>query len=496
MSGGQPQLTVRESASHDARMVPTTLVLTGLALGTAYAIALGTLNGRRRAGEPPLITGALPFLGVALSFGRDAMALLARCRRIHGDVFTLYLGGQRMTFVADPLSYADVLKAKQLSFTPIAEEVMHSGFGVPRIHELSCREQLDQASRTFLKGQHLSPLSGRMEQRLRALLVELGDDEWREVPLHRLIWDLMFAAGTDALFGEGLNSADSAKAFEAFDRQFPLLLAGMPAFMVASGTDGLTKLAAIFASSGRDPSEWMVYRNELLGEVDAEQRGRIQTALLWAAHANTIPAAFWTLAQLLREPEALAAVRAELDVHADPPDAAGMPAALPLATLDRLRVLDSAVNEALRLSSGSLTVRKVTEAFELETRSGRFKLRVGDRVCLAPYLTHHDPEIFAEPDRYRFDRFYSETEVKQFYKGGERVGFALMPFGAGRSMCPGRFFALAEVKLLVALMLSRFELELAGEAWPQLDLSRVGLGIHPPKTELLVRLRRRYGPPP
>ncbi|MFV8753325.1 cytochrome P450 [Nannocystaceae bacterium ST9] len=485
----------------------TTLALAGLALAAGYALALVAVNGRRRPGEPPLITGPLPFLGVGLEFGRDAMAMLARTRETHGEVFTLFVAGQRMTFVADPLSFPDVLKAKSLSFSPIAEEVMHSGFGLHGLHELTCVEQLEDASRSYLKGQQLSPLTERMEQRLRGLIVELGeglDDRGRELPLHRLIWDLMFAAGTDALFGEGLTNPAAAKWFEDFDRQFPLRLAGMPEFMVAEGSAGLTKLSVLLAGEGRDPSEWMARRYELLAGVDDDRRGRIQTAVLWAAHANTIPAAFWTLAQLLREPAALASVRAELDAIAGPADAEGRPPPLPLATLDRLRMLDSAVREALRLSSGSLTVRKVTEPFRLTTRVGEFELRRGDRVCLAPWLTHHDPEIFAEPDRYRFDRFFSETGVEQFHKRGERVGFALMPFGAGRSMCPGRFFAIAEIKLLVALMLARFDLELADDAWPQLDLTRVGLGIHPPKTELSVRLRRRaldpgrepgYGPP-
>ncbi len=477
-------------------MALTTLALTSLALAGGYGIALAAFNGRRRAGEPPLVRGSLPFLGVALSFGRDAMALLDRCRRIHGDVFTLYVGGRRMTFVVDPLSYADVLKAKQLSFAPIAEEVMHSGFGVHGVHEIECIERLEQLQRVYLKGQHLSPLTARMDQRLRALILELGKrcepgQPELEVPLHRLVWDLMFAAGTDAMFGEDRNDPEAAKAFADFDRQFPLLLAGMPKFMVAAGTAGLAKLGGLFGQAGPDPSEWMARRYEVLGEIDDERRGRIQTALLWAAHANTIPATFWTLAQLLREPEALAAVRAELDTIAGRPDAEGMPPALPIATLDRLPILDSAVNEALRLSSGSLTMRVATETFVLATRSGNFELRAGDRVCLAPYLTHHDPEIFADPDRYQVDRFYSPTGVKQFHKRGERVGFALMPFGAGRSMCPGRFFALAEIKLLVALMLSRFELELAGDPWPTLDLSRVGLGIHPPTSDLRVRLRQR-----
>lgn len=467
----------------------TTLALTGLSLGGLW-LARERINGRQRAGEPPLVRGTLPFLGVAPAFGRDAMALLEQTRAARGEVFTLFVAGQRMTFVLDPLSYAEVLKTKQLRFDEIAAEVMDKGFDFHDLGRLACLETLDEVNRAMLKGEHLSPLTGRMELRLRGLIDELGDAQPRSVGLYQLIWDLMFAAGTDAIFGDTARDETSAKAFADFDRQFPLMVAGMPRFMTAAGVAGLTKLGALLSGAGRDASAWMVRRHELLHDaLDDHRRGRIQVAVLWAAHANTIPAAFWALAQVLRSPEALAALRAELDAVVGPvgPE---LPE-LPVATLDRLVLLDSAVREALRLSSGSLTIRKVTEDCELDTRVGRFALRKGDRVCLAPWLTHHDPEIFEDPARYRFDRFFAAGEVKQFYKRGERVGFALMPFGAGRSMCPGRFFAIAEIKLLVALMLSRFELELEPGAWPQLDLSRVGLGIYPPKTELNVRLRRR-----
>lgn len=461
-----------------APLVPAVLTLTTALVG-----------GRRRPGEPPLLRGMLPFLGLAPAFGRDAMALLGELRAEHGDVFTLLVAGQRMTFVLDPLAYPEVLKAKQLSFEPIANEVMHEGFGYPDIHRLGAREQLEEVNRAMLKGQHLSPLTGRMEARLRTLVAALGDATPRELGLHELIWDLMFAAGTDAIFGDTARDAAMAKAFADFDREFPLMVAGMPRFMTKAGYAGLTRLGALLAAEGRGASAWMERRHELLGELDDRRRGSIQVAVLWAAHANTIPAAFWSLAHVLRSPSALAALRDELATHATTRASDGLPE-LPQATLDRLEKLDSAVREALRLSSGSLTVRKVLEPCALELRGTSYQLRAGDRVCLAPWLTHHDPEIFEQPDEYRFDRFYAPGEVKQFTKRGERVPLALMPFGAGRSMCPGRYFAIAEIKLLVALMLARLDLELVGE-WPDIDRTRVGLGIYPPKQELRVRVRAR-----
>ncbi|PRP93189.1 Lanosterol 14-alpha demethylase [Enhygromyxa salina] len=462
------------------------VLATCLAIPAAYLGSLRAFNGSRRRGEPPLLRGSLPFLGVALPFGRDAMGFLAQAREDHGDVFTLLVGGRRMTFVLDPMGVPEVLKAKPLSFEPIGDEVMASAFGLPEIRDLDGQEPLEKLARVYLKGQHLGPVTGRMEARLRRLLPELLGER-RELELYRFIWELMFAAGTDALFGDALADPELARAFEDFDRDFPLMVAGMPDFMVKQGVVGrealVGRLGANIEAGAPELSEWMKRRREIIRAcaLEPEQIGCMQAAVLWAAHANTIPAAFWALVHLIHDREAGAAVRAEL-AACDTFDT---------EALDSLRLLDSAIREALRLSSGSLTVRRAMLDFELGTPSGSWALREGDRVCIAPYLSHRDPEIFEEPERYRHDRFYIERGVKQFFKGGERVPMPLMPFGAGVSMCPGRFFAINEVKLLVALMLSRFELELAAPGpLPGFDLSRAGLGIYPPSHDVVVRLAR------
>ncbi len=465
-------------------MLWPTIAATCLLVPTGYWGTLLAVNGRRRRDEPPLLRGALPFLGKALAFGRDGMALLAQARERHGDVFTLYIGGQRMTFVLDPLSVPAILKAEQLSFAPIADDVVDKGFGLARVRELAGFEELERISKIYLKGTHLRTLTGGMEEELRRLLPRHVEGR-QSLDLYRFIWDLMFAAGNTALFGQRRDGEEFARAFAEFDDAFPLMVAGLPRFLVKRGAAGLDHLAATLATESSDASEWVQRRNVLFdaAELSPDDRGRLQTTVLWAAQANTLPATFWAVAHVLRDPEAQAAIRRELDsVDVD---------ALTTETLDSMRVLDSAIRESLRLSSGSLTVRRVMADFMLETPGGRWALREGDRVCIAPYLYHRDPEIFEEPERYRYGRFLSERGAKQFFKNGTRVPMPLMPFGAGVSMCPGRHFAINEIKLLTALLLSQVDLELAEpEAeLPGFDLSRVGLGIYPPAEDLQVRVR-------
>lgn len=67
-----------------------------------------------------------------------------------------------------------------------------------------------------------------------------------------------------------------------------------------------------------------------------------------------------------------------------------------------------------------------------------------------------------------------------------------MPFGGGVTFCPGRRFARNEVKTLVAVLLVNFRFEFAGsDAQPDFDGARAGLGIFPPKTDVLVRVTRK-----
>ena len=453
----------------------------------SYWGALRWVNGRRRPGEPPLIRGRIPGLGVALDFGRNATEFVTRCRERYGETFTLFIGGRRMTFVLDPMSYPAVLKSKQLSFHPVSDAVLQQAFKLPDIAAQIDLPAAEDLARSHLKGEALNAMTDAMGERLRELMPEAVSESWEEHALYALVWRLMFRAGTDTLFGRGLVTPQLAEDFEVFDEQFPLMVAGLPRQLVRRGEEALQRLAAV-PPMGDDPSPWIRDRHPLFEGVDPTVYGRAQTSILWAVNANTIPATFWAVYQLLGCPEGLDAVRRELaDV--------GIERAhdLDIRGLEGLRKLDSAIREALRLSSGSMTVREALEDCTLETRDGTHRLRRGDRVCLAPFITHRDVEIYPDPERYIFDRFYIPSGVKTFTKGGERVPLPLMPFGAGASMCPGRFFALNEIKLFVATALLEWEMDFAAAkgAPPRFDFSRAGLGIYPPMEDVSVRIRQR-----
>jgi cytochrome P450 len=153
--------------------------------------------------------------------------------------------------------------------------------------------------------------------------------------------------------------------------------------------------------------------------------------------------------------------------------------------------LDSAISEALRLSSAPLILRKVTRAFTIHLWSGRdLAFRAGDRVAIYPALTHRDPEIFDDPDDFQFDRFVAEERPRHFSKGGKRILHSLAPFGGGADLCPGRHLARNILKILVANLLHDFDIEVLSDEFPAFTQQRAGLGVLLPEHDVPVRLTR------
>ena len=430
--------------------------------------------------EPPLVRGA-PFVGSAIPFGKDAPAFLAECRAKHGDVFTIRVATQRMTFVLDPHSHGAILRLQgDLSFSELAHEISSKAFGHRKLQGAEA-EAMERVTDAHLKGPPLQKLTEQAQLRLDHWLDSLEDGGPRD--LYALVQEGMFLVGAETLFGEGAGDRAALEDFSAFDKEFPLLAAGVPAALL--GVAGARKRLGDRLKRPRPGGSSLVAeRLEAQNPAFADGRGQVELSLLWAAIANTLPATFWTLAHLVAQPAALAAVQAELS-RLLPAQSALSPAAVAA-----LPLLQSAVHEALRLSSASITLRRAQRPTRITLDSGAtYAIRQGDLVCLFPYLMHHNPAIFENPEQFQVDRFLATAAPPVFSLHGRRLAMPLMPYGGGVSMCPGRALANTEIKQFVAGLLRRFELRGSGAAVPALDRSRAGLGVLPPKAEFPVHLR-------
>jgi cytochrome P450 len=147
------------------------------------------------------------------------------------------------------------------------------------------------------------------------------------------------------------------------------------------------------------------------------------------------------------------------------------------------------------------------------------------------HFTRQDPEVFPEPltfKPYRWlvgdsaeDRAMNATGKIPLRKNGKALPatLAFLPFGGGPTYCPGRRFARNEIKTLVAVLLGKFDMSVvkgystssssaSGGArganrvhtssffeeeaqGPGFNGARAGLGIFPPKREVLINIKRR-----
>ena len=157
-----------------------------------------------------------------------------------------------------------------------------------------------------------------------------------------------------------------------------------------------------------------------------------------AAHETTTVAIAWTCYELCRHPGAMARAVAEIERHPAPRDAAGLAA---------LRYLEAVCNESLRLHPPLVFLSR-TAARPICVAG--HDVAPGMGVSLVLPLIHRDPATFPEPTLFRPERFLDRGY------GPEQF----LPFGGGAKRCLGSSFALQEMMIVIAGLLSRFRIRL------------------------------------
>ena len=164
---------------------------------------------------------------------------------------------------------------------------------------------------------------------------------------------------------------------------------------------------------------------------DEEVRDQLVTLLL-AGHETTATALAWTFDLLLRNPEALERLRAEI------------------AEGEGDEYLRAVITESLRLRPViPIAGRRLAEEIEVDG----YTLPAGADVSPAIYLTHTRPDIYPDPHSFKPERFLDEGPDT----------YAWVPFGGGVRRCLGATFAEFEMRIVLREVLGRCELQAASE---------------------------------
>jgi len=193
---------------------------------------------------------------------------------------------------------------------------------------------------------------------------------------------------------------------------------------------------------GEDILSLLILAHDEAGQPmsDVELRDELMT-ILFAGHETTATALAWALYWIHYIPEVRKKLLQELnsiDVeNCDP------------AEISKLPYLNAVCCETLRIYPIVLFTfpRLVQAPMQL------MGYNIPKGMVLSPciYLVHHRPDIYPEPKRFKPERFLE----RQFSP------YEYLPFGGGNRRCIGTAFAIFEMKLVLAKVLSLYSLELA-----------------------------------
>jgi cytochrome P450 len=186
-----------------------------------------------------------------------------------------------------------------------------------------------------------------------------------------------------------------------------------------------------------------------------------------AGHETVASALTWAWHLLASHPEVASRMRAEVASACRRPRPG-------FDDLVRLPFTAAVLDEVLRLYPPAWLVTRRANA--ADTLAG-VEVPTGALVIISPWLVHHDPHVWPDPERFAPERF---LDVDGARRRDVAALPAYLPFGAGPRMCIGRDMALLEGALVLASLVAEVDLEPVGE---------------PPRAVPLVTIRPASGLP-
>jgi cytochrome P450 len=402
----------------------------------------------------------------------------AWCRQ-YGDFFQMYMGPEQALVVADHDAVAHVLKQRPETFRrpALSERIMREAGCVPGLFDAEGQDWRNQRRmvmhafsphviKTYFPS--LVKVVLRLQQRWdgaardgRAIV--LSDDLKRYTV--DIIAGLAFGTDVDTINGgeEVIQRhldlilpaiARRTLSFVAYWRVFKLPQDYRLERSVAAVKHAIEDLIGQARGRMAQDPERAAHPANLLeamlaaaaqpgsGVGDAAVVGNVMTMLL-AGEDTTANSIAWLLYQLQRHPAALARARREVLRHA--PD----PAAFTMEQMDRLEYLNACIQESMRIKPVAPFIP--VEALHDTSVAG---IHVPARTLVWCVLRHHSVADSHVAQAAQFD------PQRWLHEGPGAIDRKVaMPFGAGPRVCPGRYLALLEMKVVMAMLLGRYDID-------------------------------------
>ncbi|XP_050382912.1 cytochrome P450 71D11-like [Argentina anserina] len=153
----------------------------------------------------------------------------------------------------------------------------------------------------------------------------------------------------------------------------------------------------------------------------------------------------WTMSEMIKHPEIMKRAQAEVR------EVFNTRQQVNETSIREMKYLKLVIQEALRLHPPAplLLPRECGERCEIDG----YDIPAKTKVIVNAWAIGRDPNFWSEPETFNPDRFLDSSID---YQG---TNFDYIPFGAGRRICPGMLYGLANVELPLAMLLYHFDWE-------------------------------------
>ncbi len=374
--------------------------------------------------------------------------LMDRCARRRGEAFTLTFSpsGRKLVMISDPLAVKTLLTAppevapSAAGDTPIAsvlgprsvitligpEHMRQRKLLLPPFHGERMRayeETIVQATRRDMASWSLGrPM--RLSAHTRNITLEVilravfGVEAERMGGLKGAIGELAEPTRTFAMLRFALskpsNDRPPGELGKALDRLDELIYAEIARRRKQQDLGEREDILSLLLQARDEDGQAM---------TDGELRDEL-VSLLLAGHETTSTATAWAIERLVRHPDKLARLVAEIDAGEDEDE-----------------YMQAVVHETLRSRP---VIPGVVRLLQEPLNVAGYELPTGTRVVASIYLTNRNPRVYERPDEFRPERFV----------GAQPDTFAWIPFGGGIRRCIGASFAMLEMKTMLRTMLA------------------------------------------
>jgi cytochrome P450 len=436
------------------------------------------------AGLPP--GPRAPALVQTLVWGLAPTWAMDRYARKLGDTFalTFWPSGLKLVLVSDPDAVKTVFTAppevapSATGSSPLAPVMGHNSVLVltgaehmrqrklllPPFHGERMREYEDTIVQETRKNMAGWPLEQpmRLQERTRQITLAVilravfGVEAERMGPLRAAIDELLKPMRTVAvlrvLLSRPTGERPTGAIGQALDRLDALIYEEIANRRTQSDLEQRADILSLLMQARDEDGQAM---------SDEELRDELVTLLL-AGHETTATAVAWAVERLVRHPQKLARLVAEIDAR------------------ESDEYMTAVVNETLRVRPVvPLVARMLTQELEV----GGYRLPAGTRVMPSIYSTNRSARVYEAPAEFRPERFL----------GSAPETFSWIPFGGGIRRCIGASFALLEMKLMLRTVLGELEPRLPnGRRWRRGEwIRRRAITLVPAAGTRVVWERRR-----